>query len=320
MEIKVIGAGIIGLTTAVHLAEKGYEVKLVAEKFSPNTTSDKAGAIWFPYKALPKYKVTAWSRSTLTTLKQQARNQPHSGVSLVDLVIFTDKTSYEKEWWEDALPPQYPMSFTICDHYANRQSFYTLMNIPFLEPAIYLKYLFTRFINITRSSYEQRKVVDLAAETSDCDVVINCTGYGAKALLKDNQLIPVRGQILVVENTGLKQFYIDDVDQGAMAYIFTRKNEIILGGTAEENIEEAGTVPSILEDILKRCKVLSPDIKDQKILGQYGTIRPMRKTIRLEKEKKLPIIHNYGHGGAGFTMAWGCAEAVEKLLLSMQLT
>ena len=103
MKIKIIGAGIIGLTTAIHLAESGHEITLISEYFSPHTTSNKAAAIWFPFKADPKEKVVEWSKQTFKILADLAQEKS-AGVELVDLIVFTDKFAYEKEWWEDALP------------------------------------------------------------------------------------------------------------------------------------------------------------------------------------------------------------------------
>lgn len=47
----IVGAGVIGLSTAVHLLERfgrQLEVTIVADKFSPDTTGDRAGTIMIP--------------------------------------------------------------------------------------------------------------------------------------------------------------------------------------------------------------------------------------------------------------------------------
>jgi D-amino-acid oxidase len=43
-------------------------------------------------------------------------------------------------------------------------------------------------------------------------------------------------------------------------------------------------------------------------------LRPGRTAVRLERMGN--IIHNYGHGGGGYTVAWGCASEVGRLALA----
>ncbi|HZN93159.1 MAG TPA: FAD-dependent oxidoreductase, partial [Myxococcales bacterium] len=64
--------------------------------------------------------------------------------------------------------------------------------------------------------------------------------------------------------------------------------------------------------ILRRCADLEPAVASAQVLGIKVGLRPGRPAIRLEAERRgsLTIVHNYGHGGAGVTLCWGCAEAV----------
>jgi D-amino-acid oxidase len=68
--------------------------------------------------------------------------------------------------------------------------------------------------------------------------------------------------------------------------------------------------------ILAECSEVL-DLKSPKLLGAKVGLRPFRpKGIRLERTRLRdgrPLVHNYGHGGAGFTVSWGCAEAVLQL-------
>ena len=68
---------------------------------------------------------------------------------------------------------------------------------------------------------------------------------------------------------------------------------------------------------LERAKLLEPELENLKILEEWVGVRPCRKSIRLEAEwvgGKDLVIHNYGHGGSGWTVAWGCAQEVVTLL------
>ncbi len=78
-----------------------------------------------------------------------------------------------------------------------------------------------------------------------------------------------------------------------------------------------------MEAILSRCARLAPDfpaIVAEDILSVYCGLRPARSTVRVEGEWVAPdqlLIHNYGHGGAGITLSWGCAAEVVELAARM---
>jgi D-amino-acid oxidase len=71
-------------------------------------------------------------------------------------------------------------------------------------------------------------------------------------------------------------------------------------------------------DIIRRCAEFVPELLSAPIIAEYVCIRPGRKEgVRLERETVeggFHIIHNYGHGGAGMSLAWGCATDVLNLV------
>lgn len=70
------------------------------------------------------------------------------------------------------------------------------------------------------------------------------------------------------------------------------------------------------EAIVRRCATLRPEIAGARIIDHRVGLRPARDAVRLEREL-LPdgrvLVHNYGHGGAGITVAWGCAREAAEL-------
>ena len=72
----------------------------------------------------------------------------------------------------------------------------------------------------------------------------------------------------------------------------------------------------MLGKIQQRCRCLEPMLNEgYEVLQERSGLRPGRKAgVRLEAQTfdSYTIIHNYGHGGAGFTVAWGCADAVTR--------
>lgn len=91
---------------------------------------------------------------------------------------------------------------------------------------------------------------------------------------------------------------------------------LLLGGTAEEDDWSLTPDPVIAKEIVERCAALRPEIAGARVVEHRVGLRPARPAARLEREL-LPggrvLVHNYGHGGAGVTVAWGCAGVAARL-------
>jgi D-amino-acid oxidase len=107
-----------------------------------------------------------------------------------------------------------------------------------------------------------------------------------------------------------------------VAYIVPRLHDVVLGGTDDEGNESTEPDPTVTQGILRRCAQLAPDFPaptPDDVLSVVCGLRPVRSTVRLEAEHPTPerlLVHNYGHGGAGVTLSWGCAAEVASLVAS----
>jgi len=171
--------------------------------------------------------------------------------------------------------------------------------VPLIETPVYLPWL-RRELRI-----ERRTVRKLAAIKAD--VIVNCAGLGARKLCRDEELWPGRGVVLMTENPGITR-HMAHVDGETLTYVLTRTNDIVLGGT-DRRSESRRVSQRLREQIYARCAAVEPRLPRE--FNVDVGFRPHRPAVRLEREGN--IIHNYGHGGAGFTVSWGCAYDVLAL-------
>jgi D-amino-acid oxidase len=143
----------------------------------------------------------------------------------------------------------------------------------------------------------------------DSDLIINCTALGSRELCHDKEVIPIRGQVALLSPKDIPFIFLDNE---MPLYIVPRKDGIIVGGTFEEGIEDAVCEPETLDKILENAFNVFPDLKKQQVIGNWAGLRPYRQLVRVEREGN--IIHNYGHGGSGYTLSWGCAEEVGRMV------
>ena len=308
--IWIVGAGVTGLTTGVRLLEEGHAVTIVAKEFSPNTTSDIAAAIWFPFKVNPRAKALEWSRFTYTKL-ERLLNIPTAGVSMTSsLRLLSDPARIP--WWTKALPKHRIRKATASELPKGYPAGYQL-DVPLIEVPQYMKYLYRQFVQLGGKMI-QKVVVDLNDLLVEDRWVINCTGLGARQLVNDPELFAIQGQILHVKSKEPLPTISDNEGGNIAAYIIPRKNYYVLGGTAFNNEYSTQPKEEISQEIWERCQAIVPQLKNAEYMNTVVGLRPARKRLRLEKETDKRIIHNYGHGGAGFSVSWGCAEEVAQIL------
>lgn len=310
--ITVLGAGVSGLTTAIVLSEKGYSVQIITKKPPGQTTSAVAAAIWFPYEAYPAQKVSKWSKTSLLKF-QQLSEAPDSGVSFIPFTAYLD--THEEPWWLEALPLENILDNNTTSPVHPNHRGYKLL-VPLIETPIYLDYLVNRFMESGGEILQQE--ISSLKDLENYLLVVNCLGLGSKYLFDDHDLFPIQGQVVKVEPSpeieGMATEYTLGKNGDEMAYIIPRRDGIILGGSAKKHNYSTKTDDSLTNRIIHYCCEFEPEIAKLSTLETKVGLRPGRSEIRLEKDPALAVIHNYGHGGAGYTVSWGCAEEVLKLI------
>jgi D-amino-acid oxidase len=311
VETLVVGAGVVGLSVAIRLREAGVAARVVAAERGVGTTSSVAAALWYPYRALPRDRVAAWSRETYAELASLAERDPGSGVRLVrgrELL----RAATSAPWWRDAVPEVDVISSgQLPDGYAGGWA----LDLPVADMPRYLPWLERRLTELGGTIVE-RRLGSLEDALEAASVVVNCAGLGAARLAADDDVVPVRGQVVIVERLpGLDEWLLDQSDEEALTYVVPRDETVVLGGTAEVGSTELQPDPEIAESIRRRCAALVPAVAGARVLEHRVGLRPGRSAVRLEREERPQgvVVHCYGHGGAGVTLSWGCASEVARL-------
>jgi D-amino-acid oxidase len=181
---------------------------------------------------------------------------------------------------------------------------------PVVEMPVYLRWLAHRLVaaggTVTRMA--------LPALPTHAEIVVNCAGLGAVGLAHDTAMLPVRGQVVLVEQIGLDQWWLD---ASGPTYVVPRAGDIVVGGTDGEGEWDRRPDRNVAAAILERARMLVPELEAAKVVAHRVGLRPVRPTVRLEAEPGPSggtVIHCYGHGGAGVTASWGCADEVAALV------
>ncbi|MEM7160361.1 MAG: FAD-dependent oxidoreductase [Myxococcota bacterium] len=307
--IVIVGCGVAGLSCGILLAEAGHEVEIWAEHLPPHTTSNVAAAFWYPYQAAPVDRVLGWARASRRTFGRIAE-AGRPGVRMHRLLDLY-REPIESPWWADGVP----------DHARLRPDerppgFHDGFGFeaPVIDTRHYLPYLIDRLQRAGGRIFERRVAsLDDALEASP--LVFHCTGLGAKTLAADDLVYPIRGQLVHVDNPGVEQILLDEYGDDGLAYVVPRGDHCVLGGTAEPHVDDRRPRAEDTEGIIARCARLDPRLANARVRDVVVGLRPARPSIRVETEARGQglIVHNYGHGGAGVTLSWGCAEEAVRL-------
>jgi len=306
-DVLVIGAGVAGLTTAVRLTEARLSVRVLAERPPLETTSAVAGASWGPY-LVSDPRVSHWSEQTRLTLEKIAED-PLSGVRLIRGTEASPRQVEPPLWvrgvsdFAPCLPAELPPGYVCGWRYT----------IPLVDMPRYLGYL-TRRLAAAGVVVESGRVDSFDELRGAARVLVNCTGLGARRLVPDDQLFPTRGQLVIVDNPGIVSFFQDNAEQEELTYVLPHRDEVVLGGCAllSESVEPDDATT---EAILARCVAIEPLLRHATVRAVRVGLRPSRPRVRLgwADHDGVPVLHNYGHGGSGLTLSWGCADEVYNL-------
>ena len=239
LSFAVLGAGAVGLATARLLQRRGLEVVIYARELPPDTTSNVAGALWFPTSVYEPGRVSPEFMGQFTEACQISHRMFQSlvgeryGIRWIEN-HYLYKTLRETEY--PGGPNLYPgkrltQNPNVFFGSPYTQQFFTMM----IDPAIYLDAMLGDFFRaggeVKVTEFSDLEAVMALPET----VIVNCTGLGARDLFNDDELIPVKGQLTILLPQPEVDYTYVAPEPDNLLYMFPRANEIVLGGTSEPN-------------------------------------------------------------------------------------
>ena len=321
-EVTVVGAGVIGLTTAITLQERGHRVRVIGAETGGRITSSVAGAIWFPFFAEPRERVSKWASASRRWLSKLAGRDAGAGVDILRMLELDDRD--QTPWWGEEIEDLSLLRAGDPGVDAgnwNGAPFAWRFTAPRVDPRHHLPWLESRL----HEPIERRALSSLAealgAGAQRADAVVNCTGLASRLLARDSEIRPLFGQVVVCGpgTFDAGRSMADERDPKAVFYVIPRRDEVVIGGCTAEWHEPVadGTLPTpdptLTETLLIRAARYG--VVPTNVLRVVAGLRPYRTAVRVERDPSDDrLIHNYGHGGSGYTIARGCAEEVASLI------
>lgn len=329
MQLAVIGAGVSGLSCGIRLLERGHAVTLFAERRTPETTSDRSAALFTPFVLEGTPREHAWVAAASQAFEALAVAAPESGVSMCVLREYRSTPLTATPWWAASVQGfqrlrELPKG--VVDGFA--------AVVPRIDMTRYMPWLERRFEHELGGAFAHARVLDLDEVFDEgFEMVVNCSGLGARRLAHDDAVFPMRGQVLhVPNNLRLDACLCEEGDGKLSTYVFPFEDHVVLGGTMEpdEWIEECDepTLVALVDrarGLLRTAGIAASERLGRRRLRALVGLRPCRRegervdAVRLEVEELAPgrlVVHDYGHGRAGVTLSWGCAEEVAGLCAS----
>ncbi|RKR85860.1 D-amino-acid:oxygen oxidoreductase (deaminating) [Micromonospora pisi] len=314
VDVVVVGAGVIGLTCAMRLQRAGARVAVVTAQESGRTVSRIAAAVWYPTRTDADPRVLEWSHRTFVEFAEQA-GRAVPGVVMRPTRMLLRGAAEPRPWWSPAVPDFRAVAPTDVPPGVTGEWRFT---VPTVEMGPYLDWLVEQVV-AAGAPMLRRRVARLADVADLAPVVVNATGLASGTLAADPAVHPARGQIVLVENPGLVTSVRDEQNPAGITYVHPRASDVVLGGTFERDAWDTGVDDAAGRAILDRSVALVPELAGARVTGQRVGLRPARHggarvavdPVGLPGGRRL--VHSYGHGGAGVTLSWGCADEVVRL-------
>jgi len=247
-DVAVLGAGVLGLSTAFCLLEAGYRVSVHAKEFTPEAPSYRAGGQWCPSFVEVEESDAAHERFARMLRRSHAEFRKRLGaewgvVERPNYVEGFEARSFEKVP-AGVLPPRKRLDrLPFRNVRAGGLVYETLL----IEPPTYMKRLLAavkeRKAEVHQTAFRSRDDINSLKQKG----VVNCLGLGARTVFNDELVVPVRGQIVLMKPQPLPYLLVH-----SRGHMYPRDDALFLGGTFEMGVEDLTPDPVACRQILQR--------------------------------------------------------------------
>ncbi|KAJ7236029.1 hypothetical protein C8J57DRAFT_1194575 [Mycena rebaudengoi] len=300
-QVVVLGAGVIGLTTALRIQEKGgYQVTIVAEVLPSDSkcikyTSHWAGAhhVSLAGADVRQQKMDDETFQTMWELSAPGSSAESCFLRIREEEYFAEPIAVPEVL--QAMPDFKALpSSALPSNAVEGVSFNTLT----IDPPIYLNYLMSRFLtgggSVVRGTVQhlsqlvEREAGILAGGKllSAPAAVVVCVGLGARTLggVEDKDVYPIRGQTVLLKAPWIRFGRTISSRDGLWTYIIPRRSgEVIVGGIKLVNDWHPLPRPETTLDILKRGLALCPELAPPEIRAQRDPTLEDLQSIVIEE-------------------------------------
>ncbi len=305
--LGVVGGGVVGLTTALRLALAGHQVDCIRDLPVADTVSALAGGLWFPYRVEPRERVSRWAATSLHELHALAAD-PEAGVVLRE-GLFVERGDADR-WWLDGIGGWREVG---AGELPDGASSGVVVRLPVVTMPVHLHWLEDRCVAAGVRLVERAvaSVADVEAE-----VVVVAAGTRSSHLVPGLRMTPSRGQVALLSNPGVDRWYVDEAHPGGLTYVLPHPGWVVCGGTDVVGDPDEQPDPAAHAAVVARCREAVPVLRDAEVLGSRVGSRPVAAEVSLGTctVDGRTVVTNAGHGGAGVTLAWGCADEVAGLV------
>jgi len=319
--IAVIGAGVVGLSTASAIKKMipNAQITIIAKDFQDDTTSIGAAGVFrpMPNKKLPLAKdpeiEKLWYQDSAHHFWSLAYSKKSSkaGIYPVSMYVLSD----EEISGDIISTTTRGFRRLTAEELREWPTFRTGINSStfIIENRFYLPYLMEQLTRSEHVSVEQKSVKELSELNDDFDLLVNCSGLGAAQLVGDTNMVPIRGQVFRVAAPWIKYAV---TDAGGTTYVYPNSGSIVVGGVRQEGNYSKVVSRADSEDIWRRAHEMVPSLAGCRVLSEWVGLRPGRLggvRNELEMIDGHPVVHNYGHAGSGVALSWGTAMSAARL-------